>query len=122
MRGDELAMEQRAAGGIGRTLSHQQREAGAGGGYANQVREHSSAVELCRPHVAISPAMFRSSNGRGPWQSVLRWFCGCRALAVFSAVGQRVRTLLVLLLLLALLLLVLLVLVLLLVLLFVLSC
>ena len=27
-----------------------------------QVREHSSAVERCGPHVAISPAMLRSSN------------------------------------------------------------
>jgi len=35
------------------------------GAYAvagSQVREHSSAVERCGPHVAISPAMLRSSN------------------------------------------------------------
>ena len=29
---------------------------------ALQVREHSSAVKLCGPHVAISPAMLRCSN------------------------------------------------------------
>jgi len=28
----------------------------------SKVREHSSAVERCGPHVAISPAMLRSSN------------------------------------------------------------
>ena len=32
--------------------------------FAAQVREHSSAVELCGPHVAISPAMLRSSNAQ----------------------------------------------------------
>jgi len=31
-------------------------------GTTAQVREHSSAVERCGPHVAISPAMVRSSN------------------------------------------------------------
>jgi len=28
------------------------------------AREHSSAVERCRPHVAISSAMLRSSNAQ----------------------------------------------------------
>jgi len=31
--------------------------------YPDKVREHSSAVELCGPHIAISPAMTRFSNG-----------------------------------------------------------
>ena len=31
-------------------------------GAMRQVREHSSAVERCGPHVAIYPALLRSSN------------------------------------------------------------
>jgi len=31
--------------------------------HTKQVREHSSTVERCEPHVAICPAMIRSSNG-----------------------------------------------------------
>ena len=31
-----------------------------------KVREHLSAVERCGPHVSISPAVLRSSNGRTP--------------------------------------------------------
>ena len=38
-------------------------EGAAGWLAALQVREHSSAVERCGPHVAIFPAMIRSSNG-----------------------------------------------------------
>jgi len=36
------------------------------------VREHSSAVELCAPHVAISPAMVWSSNKIGGVLHVVR--------------------------------------------------
>jgi len=43
----------------------------AGGGWLlDKVRERSSAVERCGPHVAVRPAMLRSSNTEGgSWTS-----------------------------------------------------
>jgi len=40
-----------------------------------QVRERASAVGRCGPHVAISPAMLRSSNGVG-WAAIVEQLCG----------------------------------------------
>ena len=59
---------------------------GAGGvsgrepaGLGVQVREHSSAVECCGPHAAISPVMLRSSN----------WACSCATSAGGEAWRRR---------------------------------
>ena len=56
-------------------------EAEAADASHNKVREHSSAVERCGPHVAISAVMLRSSDRRRrratrSARSWRRWRCG----------------------------------------------